>query len=65
MLQNPAAEVFGVIWKVMQPILFGLIGAEIDLKELRLDTIVYGAAVIGLGLCVSCIHSLNNFSSDL
>lgn len=52
MFQNPVADVFGVIWQVMQPILFGLIGAEIDLTQLQLDTIGYGIAVILVGLLV-------------
>ncbi|RZF34445.1 hypothetical protein LSTR_LSTR016318, partial [Laodelphax striatellus] len=43
---NPVADVYSTIWLILQPMLFGLIGAEIDLTQLRLDTLGYGMAVI-------------------
>ncbi|XP_075211444.1 sodium/hydrogen exchanger 9B2-like isoform X2 [Lycorma delicatula] len=43
---NPVADVFSYVWLILQPMLFGLIGAEIDLTQLRMDTVGYGLAVI-------------------
>lgn len=53
MFQNPVSNVFGKVWLVLQPMLFGLIGAEIDLNELRIETISSGLCVIFGALVVS------------
>lgn len=47
------ADIYSVIWKVFQPVLFGLIGAEIDLSQLKADTVLYGLCVLAVGLTVS------------
>ncbi|XP_046675876.1 sodium/hydrogen exchanger 9B2-like isoform X3 [Homalodisca vitripennis] len=52
---NPVSNVFGKVWLILQPMLFGLIGAEIDLKELRLETISSGLAVIFGALVIRVI----------
>lgn len=56
MFQNPVSNVFGKVWLVLQPMLFGLIGAEIDLNELRIETISSGLCVIFGALVVSCFN---------
>lgn len=56
MFQNPVSNVFGKVWLVLQPMLFGLIGAEIDLNELRIETISSGLCVIFGALVVSCLN---------
>ncbi|XP_075213979.1 sodium/hydrogen exchanger 9B2-like isoform X2 [Lycorma delicatula] len=59
--KNPVGDIFGIIWQIMQPILFGLIGAEIDLMQLQLDTVGKGIAVILCGLLfrvISCFIAL-------
>lgn len=43
---NPVADAFSVIWQILQPMLFGLIGAEIDLTILELETVGKGLLVI-------------------
>nr|KAG5713907.1 hypothetical protein BaRGS_024534 [Batillaria attramentaria] len=48
--KNPVEEVMGVLWMVFQPLLFGLIGAKVDLRELQPQTVGYGVAVLFLGL---------------
>lgn len=52
-LQNPVEKIFSVIWLIFQPILFGLIGTEINLKVLDQDTVIYGISVLIVGLIVS------------
>ncbi|XP_054282302.1 sodium/hydrogen exchanger 9B2-like isoform X2 [Macrosteles quadrilineatus] len=52
---NPVSTVFGKVWLLLQPMLFGLIGAEIDLNELRYETISSGLLVIFGALVVRII----------
>jgi hypothetical protein len=40
---------------VFQPVLFGLIGTEIDLSQLEENTILYGLCVLAVGLTVSIV----------
>ncbi|XP_065213486.1 sodium/hydrogen exchanger 9B2-like isoform X2 [Planococcus citri] len=47
---NPVADVFNSMWIIMEPALFALIGAEIDLSILRIDQVLNGSAVILGGL---------------
>ncbi|PSN56735.1 Sodium/hydrogen exchanger 9B2 [Blattella germanica] len=47
---NPVADIYSVVWKVFQPVLFGLIGTEIDLRQLDGSTILYGLCVLVVGL---------------
>uniref|UniRef100_A0A0L8HCS1 Cation/H+ exchanger transmembrane domain-containing protein n=2 Tax=Octopus bimaculoides TaxID=37653 RepID=A0A0L8HCS1_OCTBM len=39
-----------VLWLIFQPLLFGLIGAEVDVEKLNAKTIGYGIATLGIGL---------------
>lgn len=59
MCQPQVAEVFSVLWRVLEPMLYAFIGAEIDLTVLNFNTVLWGAAVISGALVVSliCIHS--------
>jgi hypothetical protein len=43
---------------VFQPVLFGLIGTEIDLSQLEGNTILYGLCVLAVGLMVSIVLSV-------
>ena len=56
--QNPVADIYGAIWIVFQPVLFGLIGTEIDLGQLDVNTVLYGLCVLGIGLVVSLLIKL-------
>lgn len=53
--KNPVQCIFSVAWHVLQPVLFGLIGAEIDLNVIQWDTVAYGLCVIAGGLVVRVI----------
>uniref|UniRef100_A0A3Q2Y7Z5 Mitochondrial sodium/hydrogen exchanger 9B2-like n=1 Tax=Hippocampus comes TaxID=109280 RepID=A0A3Q2Y7Z5_HIPCM len=46
------AAILGRCWDVFQPLLFGLIGAEIVITTLSLNTVGLGVAVIAIGLVV-------------
>ncbi|XP_029652209.1 sodium/hydrogen exchanger 9B2-like [Octopus sinensis] len=39
-----------VLWLIFQPLLFGLIGAEVEMDELNMKTIGYGIATLCVGL---------------
>ncbi|XP_046674304.1 sodium/hydrogen exchanger 9B2-like isoform X2 [Homalodisca vitripennis] len=49
---NAVEEVFSSIWLVMQPVLFGLIGAEIDLRQLELEIVTWGVIIIAAALVI-------------
>uniref|UniRef100_A0A1B6E6M0 Cation/H+ exchanger transmembrane domain-containing protein n=1 Tax=Clastoptera arizonana TaxID=38151 RepID=A0A1B6E6M0_9HEMI len=49
---NPVAAVFSNVWLILQPMLFGLIGAEIDLTKLDYGTVGYGVCIIFSALVV-------------
>lgn len=57
LLQNEGCTYFGHLWTVFQPILFGLIGAEVSLEELQPATIGLGLAVLAIGLALRIIAS--------
>ncbi|CAI5669726.1 unnamed protein product [Oreochromis niloticus] len=48
----PVAEMVGRSWDVFQPLLFGLIGAEITIKALSPSTVGLGMACILVGLVI-------------
>ncbi|KAF6215493.1 hypothetical protein GE061_010247 [Apolygus lucorum] len=58
---HPVADNFSTVWLFIQPVLFGLIGAEIDLLALHSETIamgfivVFGALIIRFAACVLCV----------
>jgi len=47
--QNPVATTFDVFWRIMQPIMFLLIGAEVEL-----DKVDYHKHFFGYGVTVLC-----------
>ncbi|KAL8579403.1 hypothetical protein ACOMHN_026768 [Nucella lapillus] len=51
---NPVEGVVGVLWMIFQPLLFGLIGAAVDVSKLEAKTVGMGIAVLGIGLSVRC-----------
>ncbi|XP_037084502.1 sodium/hydrogen exchanger 9B2-like [Pollicipes pollicipes] len=54
---NPVSEAYGILWFVFQPILFGLIGAEIRVDALKADTVGFGLLTLAIGLTVRIIVS--------
>ncbi|KAK7603923.1 hypothetical protein V9T40_004196 [Parthenolecanium corni] len=52
---NPVRDIFDSLWILLQPALFGLIGAEIDLLVLRVDDVTNSLLVIGGGLVARTI----------
>jgi NhaP-type Na+/H+ or K+/H+ antiporter len=55
------ADIYSMIWKVFQPVLFGLIGTEIDLSQLNANTVLYGLCVLAVGLTVSMLTVQGSF----
>ena len=48
----------GHMWTIFQPLLFGLIGAEVSLSQIQLETVGLGLAVLCIGLVIRIITSL-------
>ncbi|KAJ8416582.1 hypothetical protein AAFF_G00358700 [Aldrovandia affinis] len=53
----PVAAVVGMSWDIFQPLLFGLIGAEITLSTLDPNTVVLGLAALAIGLVVRILFT--------
>jgi len=51
----PVADIYSIIWKVFQPVVFGLMGNETDLSQLKANTILYGLCVLAIGHMVSML----------
>jgi len=56
-LQLAVAELVGRMWTIFQPLLFGLIGSEVSLKQLQIETVGLGLAVLFIGLVLRIITS--------
>ncbi|KAG1663790.1 Sodium/hydrogen exchanger 9B2 [Nymphon striatum] len=54
---DQVAHIFANLWYFFQPILFGLIGAEITVDNLDASTVGYGIAVLSIGLFFRIIAS--------
>ena len=52
------SKIFLLLWLVFEPLLFGVIGCQIDIISLSADTILKGLVCISLGLIVSVIELL-------
>ncbi|BFZ03690.1 hypothetical protein BsWGS_06729 [Bradybaena similaris] len=64
--QNPVDDVVGILWMLFQPLLFGLIGAEVDVTSLEVSLVGLGIAVLGIGLVFRMLVSfLSVFGTDL
>ncbi|KAK3698371.1 hypothetical protein RRG08_022932 [Elysia crispata] len=62
----PEEEVIGVLWMIFQPLLFGLIGAAVEISDLDGDTVGKGIGVLFMGLAVRmCVASVVGLKSDL
>ncbi|XP_071190334.1 sodium/hydrogen exchanger 9B2-like isoform X1 [Salvelinus alpinus] len=55
----PVAAVVGRFWDIFQPLLFGLIGAEITASTLDPNTVGLGLVCIGVGLLVRVLVTLS------
>ena len=53
----PVSAIYSVLWDIFQPLLFGLIGAEIDISRIDGKTIGLGIAVLMIGLTLRMIAS--------
>ncbi|CAG0904048.1 unnamed protein product [Darwinula stevensoni] len=51
---NPVSLNFNFLWFIFQPLLFGLVGAELDFLKIKLTTVRYGLIVIFIGLLFRC-----------
>jgi len=57
LMQMVVATYVGHLWTVFQPLLFGLIGAEVSLSLIQLETVGLGLAVLCIGLVLRLITS--------
>lgn len=53
--RNPVAASFSGAWVIMEPLLFGLVGAEINLHHLTLELFVKGCGILAFCLSVRMI----------
>lgn len=56
-VKNPVQDVVGVLWMIFQPLLFGLIGAEVKVSSLDGGTVGLGVAVLAIGLSARALVS--------
>ncbi|KAL5018377.1 hypothetical protein ScPMuIL_004099 [Solemya velum] len=63
---KPMEEIIAVLWMFFQPLLFGLIGAEVNISAVQADVVGLGIATLGIGLAVRVVVSfLAVFGSGL
>ncbi|CAB1328225.1 unnamed protein product [Coregonus sp. 'balchen'] len=53
----PVEDIVGIAWEVFQPLLFGLIGAEIQISELDKNTVGLGIGCLAIGLLVRVLFT--------
>uniref|UniRef100_A0A4W5JPY8 Cation/H+ exchanger transmembrane domain-containing protein n=1 Tax=Hucho hucho TaxID=62062 RepID=A0A4W5JPY8_9TELE len=53
----PVEDIVGIAWEVFQPLLFGLIGAEIQISELNKNTVGLGIGSLAIGLLVRVLFT--------
>ncbi|XP_020352644.1 sodium/hydrogen exchanger 9B2 [Oncorhynchus kisutch] len=53
----PVEDIVGIAWEVFQPLLFGLIGAEIQISELDKNTVGLGIGSLAIGLLVRVLFT--------
>ncbi|GFR63527.1 mitochondrial sodium/hydrogen exchanger 9B2-like [Elysia marginata] len=64
--KSPVQDVVGVLWMILQPLLFGLIGAEVKISSLSGGTVGLGIAVLVIGLSFrSVVAYLTVMRTDL
>lgn len=54
---NPVSQILADLWIVFQPILFGLIGTEIQVNKLDANTVGLGVLVLVIGLVLRIVAS--------
>uniref|UniRef100_A0A1I8HXR4 Na_H_Exchanger domain-containing protein n=1 Tax=Macrostomum lignano TaxID=282301 RepID=A0A1I8HXR4_9PLAT len=54
---NPMLEPLDTMWWFMQPMLFGLIGGQIDFQKIQPPALAKGLAVVGIGLVFRMLAS--------
>jgi len=54
---GPVQQSFAILWKIFQPVLFGLIGTEINVKALEPELVGYAVAIIFGGLAIRVLMS--------
>lgn len=63
--KNPVSDKFSSIWAIVQPALFGLIGAEVDLTIIEVSLLIrsavifFSSLIIRLAACVLCLLDVN------
>merc|ERR1712168_387514 len=52
--KQPVENVMGILWTLFQPLLFGLIGAEVKIEYLDKNLVASGIGTLAVGLVVRC-----------
>ncbi|XP_041363754.1 sodium/hydrogen exchanger 9B2-like isoform X2 [Gigantopelta aegis] len=55
--KHPIDDVVGVLWMIFQPLLFGLIGAAVDISVIEVTTIARGIYTLCIGLAFRMVVS--------
>jgi len=63
--QDPLYWGFYMLWYIFEPLLFGVIGCQINIMSLDLNVVYKGIAIILISLCVSSISFHVTFSWNL
>ncbi|XP_063445176.1 sodium/hydrogen exchanger 9B2-like isoform X2 [Mytilus trossulus] len=64
--QDPIKDIVAILWMLFQPILFGLIGAEVQISKIDGQTVGLGIATLSIGMVVRLVVSfLAVFKSGL
>lgn len=64
--QDPIKDIVAILWMLFQPMLFGLIGSEVQISKIDGDTVGLGLATLAIGLVMRLIVSfLAVFKSGL
>ena len=53
--KEPVEKVMSILWTIFQPLLFGLIGAEVSIQYLDKSLVGKGIATLFIGLIIRCI----------
>lgn len=55
---NPAATAFEIFWMIFEPILFGVTGAQVKLKELDGAVVFIGVGIIVAGVVIRILATI-------
>lgn len=50
--QDPIKDIVAILWMLFQPMLFGLIGAEVQISKIDGDTVGLGLATLSIGMVI-------------